>query len=122
MEEFEKRFRNAMNCFMFSLEMLEKEYDMNPGRQDRVLQRSVETAEFEDELERNNYIEAVATAYRVSRDSLEKMVAKMAVSAGMAETGRKTESVQMAEKKKRKTESFFTESIVDLDDRGGGSV
>ena len=34
---------------------------------------------FEDELERNNYIEAVASAYKVSKESLEKLVAKTAV-------------------------------------------
>src|SRR5699024_4760107 len=39
---------------------------------------------FEDELERNNYIEDVSSAYKVSRESLEKLVTKTAVSAGMA--------------------------------------
>ena len=39
---------------------------------------------FEDELERNNYIEAVASAYKVSKESLEKLVAKTAVSTGLA--------------------------------------
>ena len=79
-EEYEKRIHAARNGFMFSLEMLEKQYDMNSpeGKTDFFKEVSRRLLEFEDELERNNYIEAVATAYRVSRESLEKMVAKMA--------------------------------------------
>lgn len=39
---------------------------------------------FEDELERNNYIEAVASLYKVSPDSLKKLVAKTAIQDGLA--------------------------------------
>ena len=74
--------------------------------------------EFEDELERNNYIEAVATAYRVSRESLEKMVAKMAVNAGMARPVARPKRAEGSEKKQKEDGILnFTESIVDLDDR-----
>ena len=85
-EEYEKRIQAARNGFMFSLEMLEREFDMNSpeGKTEFFREVSRRLLTFEDELERNNYIEAVATAYRISRDSLDKMVAKTAVSAGMA--------------------------------------
>ncbi|HIX64568.1 MAG TPA: DNA primase [Candidatus Mediterraneibacter colneyensis] len=85
-EEYEKRIREARNGFMFSLEMLEKEYDMaSPeGKTDFFRETARRLLAFEDELERSNYIEAVASAYRISRESLEKLVAKTAVSAGMA--------------------------------------
>ncbi len=39
---------------------------------------------FEEELERTNYIEAVANQYRISIDSLTKLVVQMAVTKGMA--------------------------------------
>ena len=85
-EEYERRIRDARNGFMFSLEMLEKDYDMNSpeGKTEFFKEAARRLLEFEDELERGNYIEAVASAHRVSRESLEKLVAKSAVSAGMA--------------------------------------
>ena len=85
-EEYEKRIQNARNGFMFSLEVLERDYDMaSPeGKTDFFREVSRRLLAFEDELERNNYIEAVSNAYRISRESLEKMVTKTAVSAGMA--------------------------------------
>lgn len=85
-EEYEKRIQNARNGFMFGLEMLEKDYDMaSPeGKTEFFREAARRLIGFEDELERNNYIEAVASAYKVSRDSLEKLVTKTAVRAGMA--------------------------------------
>ena len=68
--------------------------------------------EFEDELERNNYIEAVATAYRVSQESLEKMVAKMAVNAGMARPVARPKRAEGSEKKQRKTESLLPQKAL----------
>ena len=87
-EEYERRIQNARNGFMFSLEMLEKDYDMNSpeGKTEFFRETARRLLAFEDELERGNYIEAVASAYRVSRESLEKLVAKSAVSAGMRES------------------------------------
>lgn len=85
-EEYEKRIQNARNGFMFGLEMLEKEYDMaSPeGKTEFFREAARRLLGFEDELERNNYIEAVSAAYKVSRESLEKLVTKTAVNAGMA--------------------------------------
>ena len=85
-EEYEKRIQNARNGFMFGLEMLEREYDMaSPeGKTEFFREAARRLLGFEDELERNNYIEAVSSAYKVSRESLEKLVTKTAVSAGMA--------------------------------------
>ncbi len=85
-EEYEKRIQNARNGFMFGLEMLERDYDMaSPeGKTEFFKEAARRLLGFEDELERNNYIEAVSAAYKVSRESLEKLVTKTAVSAGMA--------------------------------------
>ena len=61
-EEYEKRIQNARNGFMFSLEMLEREYDMaSPeGKTEFFREAARRLLNFEDELERNNYIEAVS--------------------------------------------------------------
>lgn len=85
-EEYEKRIQKARNGFMFSLEILERDFDMaSPeGKTAFFKETAQRLLTFEDELERNNYIEAVAKAYKVSVESLEKLVTKMAVNVGMA--------------------------------------
>ena len=85
-EEYEKRIQNARNGFLFSLEILENDYDMaSPeGKTDFFREAARHLLEFEDELERNNYIEAVASTYRISKESLTKLVTKTAVNSGMA--------------------------------------
>lgn len=85
-EEFEKRIENARNGFMFSLEILAQNYNMeSPEEKTTFFQEAAKRLiEFEDELERNNYIEAVAKAYHVSPESLQKLVTKMAIKEGMA--------------------------------------
>ncbi|XCP87041.1 DNA primase [Roseburia hominis] len=83
---FEERIAGARNGFMFSLEMLEKNYDMNSpeGKTAFMREAAKRLTEFEEEIERNNYIEAVARAYRVREEDLRKLVVKMAVQTQMA--------------------------------------
>ena len=45
--------------------------------------------EFEEEIERNNYIEAVAEKYKVGYDNLRKLVAKVAIKTGLAKPAEK---------------------------------
>src|SRR5699024_7437752 len=109
-EEYERRIQNDRNGFMFSLEMLEKDYDMNSpeGKTEFFRETARRLLAFEDELERGNYIEAVASAYRVSRESLEKLVAKSAVSAGMARPVSRPRSSENREKGRPKEEGILT--------------
>ena len=85
-EAFEERIRKARNGFMFSLEMLERAYDMNSpeGKTEFMREAAKRLTQFEEEIERNNYIEAVARAYRVTYEDLKKLVVKTAVQTGMA--------------------------------------
>ena len=66
-EKFEERIASARNVFMYSLEVLEKEYDMNSpeGKTEFMKETARRLTQFEEEIERNNYIEAVAKAYHV---------------------------------------------------------
>lgn len=112
-EEYEKRIGQARNGFMFTLETLEKNYDMNSpeGKTAFLREAAGRLAEFEDELERDNYTEAVASAYRVSVDSLKKLVVKMAVSAGMArpsERPKRAEGAKAAGTKGTKEDGILT--------------
>lgn len=85
-EEFEQRIAGAKNGFMFSLEILEKNYHMDSPEEKTAFFQEVarRLTEFQDELERDNYIEAVAKVYHIKEESLRKMVTKAAVYAGMA--------------------------------------
>ena len=109
-EEYEKRIQNARNGFMFGLEMLEREYDMaSPeGKTEFFREAARRLLTFEDELERNNYIEAVASAYRVSTESLEKLVTKSAVSAGMARPVSRPRRTEGREKDPKKEDGILT--------------
>ena len=85
-EAFEERIQKARNGFMFSLEILEKEYDMNsPEGKNSFLDTASERLNtFEDEIERDLYIKAVAEKYNVNHESLKKKVAKIAIKTGLA--------------------------------------
>lgn len=95
-EEFEKRIAGARNGFLFSLEMLEKNYDMNsPEEKTNFFNETAKRLiEFEDELERSNYIEAVAKAYRISAESLQKLVTKTAIKNGLARPAARPKSTE----------------------------
>lgn len=101
-EEFERRIGNARNGFMFSLEILQKDYDMNSPEGKTAFFREVarKLTGFEDELERNNYIEAVAKEYKVSADSLQKLVVKTAISDGLAKPVERAKVTQEKQVKK----------------------
>lgn len=85
-EAFEERIHRARNGFMFSLEILEKDYDMNSpeGKTEFYNEVAKRLCNFEEEIERNNYIEAVANTYHLGYETLRKLVAKMAVKTGLA--------------------------------------
>ena len=80
-EAFEERIRKARNSFMFGLEMLEKGYDLNApeGKTEFLREAARRLARFEEEIERDNYIEAVAKTYHGGYVELMKLVVKVAV-------------------------------------------
>ncbi len=101
-EAFEERIGKARNGFLFSLEILQKDYDMNTpeGKTEFFREVARRLVDFEDELERNNYIEAVAGEYKISADSLIKLVKKTAIQAGMARPAIRPKTTAQKEKQK----------------------
>ena len=101
-EEYEKRISEARNGFMFSIDMLSRDYDMGSpeGKTAFFRETAKRLMSFEDELERSNYIDAVASEYGVRRESLEKLVAKTAVSSGLAKPAVRPRRVEGKEKQK----------------------
>lgn len=84
-DAFEERIHKARNGFLFGLEMLERDYDMaSPeGKTAFMREAAARLTEFDEEIERSNYIEAVARTYGVSVEELRKLVVKTAVRTGL---------------------------------------
>ena len=101
-EEYQRRIDEARNGFLFSIDMLSRDYDMRSpeGKTAFFRETARRLMEFEDELERNNYIDAVAAEYGVRKESLEKLVAKTAVSAGLARPVTRPRRAEGKEKQK----------------------
>ena len=99
-EAFEERINKARNGFMFSLEVLERNYDMTTpeGKTEFMKEAAKKLTEFDEEIERNNYIEAVAKAYHVGYEDLRKLVTKMAIKTGLATPASKPKSTMNREK------------------------
>ena len=85
-EAFEERIHKARNGFMFGLEVLERDYDLTTpeGKTDFMKEAAKRLTQFDEEIARSNYIEAVAKTYHVGFEELRKLVLKMAVQTGLA--------------------------------------
>lgn len=90
-DAFQERIDNAENSFLFEIRILERGYDLNDPASKTSFFSDVakKLAGFEEEIERNNYIEAVANKYFISADSLRKLVAKYAATVSHIEPVRK---------------------------------
>jgi DNA primase len=91
-DEYQKRIDNAMNSFYFEIEVLEREYQLEDPEQKTKFFN--ETAKklliFTEEIERNNYIEAISRKYNVSYENLRKLVNKYGASLSVVNIARET--------------------------------
>ena len=85
-EEFQKRIDEAENCFFFEIRVLQKQYDMNDPASQTQFQREIagKLCEFSEELERENYLKAVARQFMIQPDQLRKLVMSYAAKMGGA--------------------------------------
>lgn len=77
-EAFEERIAAAKNSFLFEVEVKQKEFNMeDPEQKTKFYKEAAKMLlEFPEEIERNNYIEAISRQYQISFDSLKSMVNK----------------------------------------------
>ena len=75
-EEYQKRIDEAENSFMFEVRMLERDYDLADLESKTKFFYAVarKILNFEEELERENYIEAVAAKYQIGFEQLRSVV------------------------------------------------
>lgn len=84
-EEYQKRIDAAENSFMFEIRILEQNYDMKDPEGKTAFQTEVakKLLDFTTELERNNYMEAVADKYHMSFEALRKLVNQLGTQGGL---------------------------------------
>ena len=86
-EEFQKRLDHAENSFFFELRQLQKNYDLSDPEQKTAFHREIarKLCTFSEEVERENYIEAVAQKYHIGFENLRRLVGTYAAQTGLAQ-------------------------------------
>ena len=84
-EAYQKRIDGAENSFLFEIRILEESYDMNDPESKTAFYNEIakKLLTFSEELERNNYIEAVADKYQIGFENLRRLVNNLAVGGGL---------------------------------------
>ena len=107
-EEFVKRLSQAENTFFFELRMMQKQYDLSDPEAKTKFYNEIakKLCGFSEEVERENYTEAVAEKYNISMESLKKLVTGYAAKMGMvAEVIRPKQPVQQKNTPKEQQEN-----------------
>ncbi len=83
-EAFKERIDKAENSFFFEIRILERDYDLGEPDSKTRFYREIakKLCGFEEEVERENYIEAIAGKYNIGFENLRKMVASYAAQTG----------------------------------------
>lgn len=84
-EAYQERIDNAENSFFFEIRMLERGYDLNDPESKTAFHKEIarKLCSFEIEVERENYLEAVADKYNIGFENLRKLVHTYAAQTGL---------------------------------------
>ena len=85
-EAFEERMKAAENSFFFEIRMLQRDYDLQDPESKTKFYREIakKLCGFSEEVERDNYIQAVADKYSIGTQNLKKLVLSYATQTGLA--------------------------------------
>lgn len=75
-DEFEKRIHDAQNSFFFEIEVLKKSCDMSDPDQKTKFYHDIakKLLVFTDKVQRDNYMEAIASQYNIRKEDLRNLV------------------------------------------------
>ena len=75
-EAFEERIKQAENSFFFELRVLQRDYNLQDPDEKTAFHKEIakKLSNFTEEVERENYIEAVADKYNIGFENLRNMV------------------------------------------------
>ena len=105
-EEFRKRIEGARNSFLFEIDVLKENYSMQDPEQKTEFQNQVarKLLEFPEALERDNYMQAVASEYCINYEDLRRLVNSLGSRLGTAAGGAKDREQLREERQKQKKE------------------
>lgn len=98
-EAYEERIQNAQNAFFFEISVLEEQYDLKDPESKTLFinELAKKLLTFEEKIERNNYLEAVAEKYHIGFANLEGLVNKFGLQ--MDPAAKRQEEPERAKKK-----------------------
>ena len=102
-EAYEERIKNATNYFIFQVAMELKKYNMSDPQEKTAFHKKIAEMilDFNDEIERENYIESVCEIFKIPKDGLTKLVKKT----GLTYVGKEEkETYEDYQEKKQKKE------------------
>lgn len=84
-EAFQERINQAENSFFFEIRVLEGQYDQNDPEAKTKFHREIakKLCEFKEDVERENYLQAVADKYHIGFENLRKLVVSYASQTGL---------------------------------------
>ncbi|MBQ8877965.1 MAG: DNA primase, partial [Lachnospiraceae bacterium] len=85
-EAFEERMKAAENSFFFEIRMLQRDYDLQDPESKTKFYSEIakKLCGFSEEVERDNYIQAVADKYSIGTQNLKKLGLSYATQTGLA--------------------------------------
>lgn len=89
-EEYQKRIDNAQNSFMFEIQVMEQNYDLKDPESKTAFYNAIadKILEFEEAIERENYMQAVAEKYQMGFENFRKLVLHRGTRGGIAKEPR----------------------------------
>lgn len=93
-EEYQKRIDNAQNSFMFEIQVMEQNYDLKDPESKTGFYNAIadKILEFEEAIERENYMQAVAEKYQMGFENFRKLVLHRGTRGGITKEPRTLKS------------------------------
>ena len=84
-EAFQERIDQAENSFFFEIRVLEREYNLRDPESKTLFYREIakKLCGFSEEMERENYLQAIAEKYMIGTENLRKLVVQYAGGSGL---------------------------------------
>ena len=102
-EAFRERIEQARNSFLFEIDVLKRNYEMEDPEQKTEFYNQVakKLCEFPEALERDNYLEAVSREFFINYEDLKRLVNRMGARLGPGSPREEEESTSVKKKKDR---------------------
>ena len=85
-DAFQERIDNAENSFLFEIRILERQFDLSDPEGKTKFHREIakKLCQFTEEVERDNYTQAIADKYHMGYENLRKLIHSYASKTGLA--------------------------------------